>query len=129
MRIVSAQIENYKSFLDSGDIQFSPGFNVIVGQNNAGKTALVEALSLDFDNKHHRSSITVPTPLIVHMEFQAFICLLWSLGKNSLNLLSARFLSSIYQRCHLKLLKVRLADFSDPLGRTSSSISVSTVVG
>ena len=39
-----------------------PGFNVIVGPNNAGKTALVEALSLKFDNKPHRSMKTIPSP-------------------------------------------------------------------
>jgi energy-coupling factor transporter ATP-binding protein EcfA2 len=61
MHIVKAQIKNYRSFLESPEIRFSPGFNVIVGQNNAGKTALAKALGLRFNNDFHRSLITVPT--------------------------------------------------------------------
>ena len=61
MRIASFQIENYKSFRSSEEIHLTPGFNVIVGQNDAGKTALVEAVSLRFGNKPHRSLRTVPT--------------------------------------------------------------------
>src|SRR5262249_1713510 len=44
MRVLSVQIVNYKSYGDSGPIWFGPGFNVLVGQNNSGKTALLEAL-------------------------------------------------------------------------------------
>ncbi|MEO8613309.1 MAG: AAA family ATPase [Chloroflexota bacterium] len=42
-------------------MNLSPGFNVIVGQNNAGKTALVEALSLRYTNKPHITIQTKPT--------------------------------------------------------------------
>jgi predicted ATPase len=55
MFISSCQIKNYKGFRESEQINFTPGFNVVVGQNNAGKTALVEALSLQFENNPHRS--------------------------------------------------------------------------
>lgn len=61
MQIINVEIENYKSFLSSGIIPLTPGFNVIVGQNNAGKTALVEALSLTYGNAPHRSLETAPT--------------------------------------------------------------------
>ncbi|MGG6295283.1 AAA family ATPase [Leptolyngbya sp. AN02str] len=60
MYISKLQIYNYKSFYESEEVEFTPGFNIIVGQNNAGKTALVEALSLKFDNKPHRSFKTAP---------------------------------------------------------------------
>lgn len=46
MRISSFRISNYKSFIDSGEINLSPGFNVIIGQNNVGKTALFHLLKL-----------------------------------------------------------------------------------
>ena len=62
MYIARFQIENYKSFLSSQELTLTPGFNVIVGPNNVGKTALVEALSLKFDNKPHRSMKTIPSP-------------------------------------------------------------------
>jgi len=55
MHISHFQLFNYKSFRDSGALEFKPGINIIVGANNAGKTALLEALSLDFENNPHRS--------------------------------------------------------------------------
>lgn len=60
MRIASFQLENYKSFYSSEEIYLTPGFNVVVGPNNAGKTALIEALSLQFQDRPHRSLKTVP---------------------------------------------------------------------
>jgi hypothetical protein len=57
MYIKSFSIENYKSFHDSGRQELTPGFNVILGQNNAGKTALIEALSgFPRGAKPHRNS-------------------------------------------------------------------------
>lgn len=44
MKIENLRITNYKGFRDSGEINFGRGFNVIVGQNNSGKTALLETL-------------------------------------------------------------------------------------
>jgi predicted ATPase len=63
MFISKFQVTNYKSFRSSEQIKFTQGFNIIVGRNNAGKTALIEALSLQFTDKPHRSVQTVPTPL------------------------------------------------------------------
>ena len=62
MYISKFQLFNYKSFLDSGLLEFTPGINIIVGQNNSGKTALLEALTLNFDNAPHRSIKTLETP-------------------------------------------------------------------
>jgi len=61
MYIASFRIENYKSFSVTEDVSLSPGFNVIVGQNNVGKTALVESLSLRAGSHPHRSLETAPT--------------------------------------------------------------------
>lgn len=44
MWFASFQIENFKSFEDSGQHALSRGMNIIVGQNNAGKTALLQAV-------------------------------------------------------------------------------------
>ena len=60
MRLKSVQIESYKSLLKPASIELGPGFNVIVGQNNAGKTALVEAMSLTFGNHPTRTLETMP---------------------------------------------------------------------
>lgn len=62
MRITRLQITNYKSFAASTEIQLRSGFNVVVGQNNAGKTAFAEALTLNFVDNPTRTLTTKPTP-------------------------------------------------------------------
>ena len=62
MYISRFQLLNYKSFQDSGVLEFQPGINIIVGANNSGKTALLEALSLSFETSPHRSIETLPQP-------------------------------------------------------------------
>jgi energy-coupling factor transporter ATP-binding protein EcfA2 len=65
MYISKFQVLNFKSYRDSNEILFKPGFNIITGQNSAGKTALLEAMTLQFVASPHRSLSTVPTPGIV----------------------------------------------------------------
>lgn len=60
MQISTFQLANYKSYRDSGELQFSTGFNVLVGQNNAGKSTLLEALGLKFPSKPHKSLSALP---------------------------------------------------------------------
>src|SRR2546426_77831 len=62
MHIATFRIENYKSFRATDVVNLTPGFNVVVGQNNVGKTALVEALSLTAGSKPHRSLKSLPSP-------------------------------------------------------------------
>jgi hypothetical protein len=62
MYIKNFQVLNFKSYRDSGVLKFGLGFNIITGQNNAGKTALLEALTLVFARTPHRSIKTIPTP-------------------------------------------------------------------
>lgn len=64
MHIQKFILKNYKSIFDSGEILFTPGFNVIVGPNNAGKTALSEGLELNFADMPHKSLETKPTRTI-----------------------------------------------------------------
>lgn len=59
MLISSIEISNYKGFRQSGEIKLTSGFNAIVGQNNAGKTALLEAFALQISGKPHRSLDTI----------------------------------------------------------------------
>lgn len=61
MRLVSFQLRNFMSFSDTGNVRFSDGFNIIVGQNNAGKSALLQGISLRFGDKPHLSLQTKPT--------------------------------------------------------------------
>jgi len=62
MKIIEFRIENFKGFLDSGVVQLGAGFNFFVGQNDAGKTALLRALTLQNNNEPHRSLATAPYP-------------------------------------------------------------------
>lgn len=57
MRIEKFTIENYKSYRHTKEVDLSPGFNVLVGQNNSGKTALLECLDVNnLKNKPHTYS-------------------------------------------------------------------------
>ncbi len=60
MFISAFRLGNYKSFYAPPPLELELGFNIIVGQNSAGKTALLEALSLNFSSDPHRSLKTVP---------------------------------------------------------------------
>jgi ABC-type ATPase involved in cell division len=72
MHIQRLRVLNYKSFRDSGFIEFGPSFNVIVGQNNSGKTALLEALGLHMgENKpHRRGAVPADHPFDQHSHFE-----------------------------------------------------------
>ena len=59
MWIKKFRLKNYKPFLDTGEIELGRGINVIVGKNNTGKTALLEALSSNLSNAPHLSRKTV----------------------------------------------------------------------
>ncbi len=62
MHLSSFRVSNYKSLHDSRQVHLESGFNVIVGRNNVGKTALVHAMSLRFGDTPHRSLKTVREP-------------------------------------------------------------------
>lgn len=60
MYISGVRVGNYKSFNESPILRLGPGFNIVAGQNSAGKTALLEALALGLHAQPHRSVKTVP---------------------------------------------------------------------
>ena len=55
------QIANYKSFRDTEMVSLSRGINIVTGQNNVGKTALLQVLGLESTGRPHRSIKTKPT--------------------------------------------------------------------
>lgn len=83
MYFLDVQIENYKGYLKSTRLQLEKGINIIVGKNNAGKTALLEALSLDFTAIPHRSILTVPTPTS-HLNRRSLATITFNLSKDEL---------------------------------------------
>src|SRR5579864_1564908 len=62
MYISKFKIRNYKSFVESPPLNLGLGFNVVCGQNSAGKTALLEALAFNTHGHPHRSPQTIPAP-------------------------------------------------------------------
>jgi bifunctional non-homologous end joining protein LigD len=56
MWIKSFRLTNYKSFEDSGGHTLARHMNVIVGQNNVGKTALLQAIAQRLTCQPHRNS-------------------------------------------------------------------------
>jgi putative ATP-dependent endonuclease of OLD family len=50
MYIAHTRIQNYRCFRDTA-VEFRPGLNVIIGENNAGKTTLLRAIMLVFERK------------------------------------------------------------------------------
>jgi hypothetical protein len=83
MYITKFQVSNFKSYLDSGEIELKPGFNIITGQNSVGKTALLEAMGLQFMGSPHRSLRTVPTPGIVPNQ-ESIVRVTFSLAREEL---------------------------------------------
>ena len=55
MKLLRARILGFQSFGDSEEIEFEDGINLIVGQNNAGKSALLRALQPALADDLHRT--------------------------------------------------------------------------
>lgn len=67
MKLTSIRLKNYKCHLDTGELPLGDRFTVIVGQNSAGKTALLEALNPGtFRNLPHRTPKRGPFPQVTN---------------------------------------------------------------
>lgn len=78
MHISRFKVTNYKSYRDPAAVEFTPGINVVVGQNNAGKTALIEALATFPLQNPHSSPRTIafegdPPSQVSEAEFSFFV--------------------------------------------------------
>src|SRR5215218_6293765 len=58
MYISSVELHNYKSYFNTSWIDLAPGFNIVTGQNNAGKTAFLEGVGLTLKDDPHRSVLS-----------------------------------------------------------------------
>ncbi len=61
MHIKGLTITNQKSFFGSTEFHFEPGFNLLIGGNSSGKSAVLEALDLSGTLVPHRSLLSNPT--------------------------------------------------------------------
>ncbi len=91
MQIASVAITNYKSFLEKQIINFEPGFNLLLGTNNAGKTSVLDIIDMDIGlNEPHRSERTIPrygeqtkNPSQLEITLKTDFQELWKLAGNS----------------------------------------------
>ena len=60
MKITGLRVVNYKGFLDSGFVELNESWNVVVGQNNAGKTAFIEGFRLGQNGNRLHKDISFP---------------------------------------------------------------------
>ncbi|MGG0175202.1 ATP-dependent nuclease [Gottfriedia acidiceleris] len=51
MYISELKVTNFRGFTSESTIEFKEGINVVIGHNNAGKTTIIKALEILFDNK------------------------------------------------------------------------------
>jgi AAA domain, putative AbiEii toxin, Type IV TA system/AAA ATPase domain len=67
VKVTSIRVKNHKCHLDTGELRFGRRFTVIVGQNSAGKTALLEALNpRTFRDVPHRTPHRGPFPPVIN---------------------------------------------------------------
>lgn len=59
MYIKTIQVKNYRSIDDSGVLTFAPGFNLIVGANNVGKSSMLNCIAARFISDPHKSTATL----------------------------------------------------------------------
>lgn len=63
MHVHKITIDNFRSFRDSTDIELAPGMNLVIGENNSGKSSILEAFALsELQYQPHLSLATKPHP-------------------------------------------------------------------
>jgi hypothetical protein len=55
MKLLSVRVLGFQSFGDSGYVHFEDGINLIIGQNNSGKSALLRAIESNITDDRHRT--------------------------------------------------------------------------
>ena len=75
MHLHQLNLENYKCFYDKVSLNFEPGFNILLGANSSGKTAVLDACDLSHGTSEiHRSLLNMPSEIIlrknlVHIQY------------------------------------------------------------
>lgn len=70
MRLNKVRVKGFQSFSDSGVVSFSSGINLVVGQNNSGKSAFLRAMQPGLMDDRHRKpsrwkSHELPLPEVI----------------------------------------------------------------
>jgi predicted ATPase len=56
MRLLTIRVLGFQSFSDSGAVDFGQAINLVVGQNNSGKSSLLRSMQPVFADDRHRSA-------------------------------------------------------------------------
>jgi DNA repair exonuclease SbcCD ATPase subunit len=48
------RVENFQAYGDSGEVVFQPGFNLLIGTNNSGKSSFLQALTHTLEDIRHQ---------------------------------------------------------------------------
>jgi predicted ATPase len=56
MQLSRIRVKGFQSFEDSGSLEFLSGINLVVGENNSGKSALLRSMRADLADDRHRNS-------------------------------------------------------------------------
>lgn len=93
MKLVWAQIKNFRSIKDSGRIYFNRNLTILAGKNESGKSNILKALDCFSNNKFDKDNdfpidyIDEYPEVVVHYELEedivAYICDTFTLDKNS----------------------------------------------
>ncbi|MDN7994557.1 AAA family ATPase [Burkholderia orbicola] len=85
MYVKNITLENYRSFQERTTVSLSPGMNLILGENNSGKSSLLESFSLanieyephlSTETKQHPDDI-LAAPCVINMRFSIGLDEVW----------------------------------------------------
>ncbi|MGJ0237573.1 AAA family ATPase [Novosphingobium fluoreni] len=94
MRLNSFRVLGFQSFSDSGDIELGEGINLIVGQNNVGKSSLLRALQSSLADDRHRTPERWETYRLPHPEVKLDIAFSGGELRNMLLQMGGAFIPS-----------------------------------
>ena len=55
MRLLKARITGFQSIGETAEVHFDEGINLVIGQNNSGKSSLLRALLPNLPDDRHRT--------------------------------------------------------------------------
>lgn len=117
MRLLRVRVVGFQSFEDSGEITLGPGINLVVGQNNAGKSSLLRALQVKMLPDRHRTpekwlEAALPVP---YTDF------LFEMSGDELRL-------SLFEKNNDTYIPIPVADIRDPSGYIDELLSKDAMI-
>lgn len=131
MLLEKIQLISFQSFKDTGDIYFKPGINLLIGQNNVGKSALIRSLPLPLRDEKHRSAAKwrafelVPSQLKLRVQYTNSELFEEGLRRGTVHLTAGNTTNSQLKDVVDHVFKSE--NLSINLSRTAQNVSVSNI--